>query len=69
MISCTFKASARVGAGVISSDIKIDKVSGWIIEAINKQKIKGEAHIQASPQMPMNMTIPMTMKNETVITQ
>lgn len=55
-------------AGKISSEIKIDKQSGWIIEAHNIQDIEGEAQIQASPQMPMQMTIPMVMKNETVIT-
>jgi len=55
-------------SGVIASEIKIDKESGWIIEAHNVQDIEGEAQIQANPQLPMTMTIPMVMKNETVIT-
>jgi len=54
-------------AGAMSSEIKIDKQSGWIIEAFNIQDIEGEVQVQANPQMPMTMTIPMTMKNETVI--
>jgi hypothetical protein len=55
--------------GAIDSEIKIHKQSGWIIEAKNVQHIEGEAQIQPNPQMPMKMTIPMVMKNETVITQ
>jgi len=55
--------------GAINSEIKIDKQSGWIIEAQNTQDIEGEAQIQPNPQMPMKMTIPMVMKNETRITQ
>jgi len=55
-------------SGTISSEIRIDKQSGWIIEAINQQDIEGEIQIQANPQMPMSMTVPMIMKNETVIT-
>ena len=54
-------------SGQIASKIKIDKQSGWIIEANSTQDIKGNAHIQPSPTMPMAMTIPMTMKNVTVI--
>ena len=54
-------------SGAISSEIKIDKQSGWIIEAHNNQDIAGEVQVQANPKMPMTMTIPMTMKNETVI--
>ena len=53
--------------GVLFSRIKLNKGSGWIIEANSSQDIKGNAHIQASPTMPMAMTIPMIMKNETVI--
>jgi len=53
--------------GAISSEIKIDKQSGWIIEAHNIQDIEGEAQIQPNPQVPMSMSIPMIMKNETVI--
>ncbi len=54
-------------SGQIVSEIRINKQSGWIIEANSSQDIKGDAHIQPSPTMPMAITIPMTMKNETVI--
>jgi len=54
-------------SGVLLSRIKLNKESGWILESQSSQDIKGNAHVQASPTMPMAMTIPMTMKNETVI--
>lgn len=55
-------------SGVLLSRISLNKESGWIIEGHSNQDIEGNAHVQASPTMPMAMTIPMTMKNETVIT-
>ena len=55
--------------GEIASEISIDRNSGWIMEAKIVQDIKGEAQIQPNPQMPMKMTIPMVLKNETVTTQ
>lgn len=50
--------------GVMTSDIRIDKESGWIVEAKINQEIKGDAHIKDNPQIPGGMTIPMTMVNE-----
>ncbi|MGL1885476.1 MAG: DUF6263 family protein [Reichenbachiella sp.] len=50
--------------GTMSSDIKIDKKSGWIIEAIVSQEIKGDTFIKENPQMPNGMKIPVIMKNE-----
>ncbi len=55
-------------SGVLLSRIRLNRESGWIIEGKSTQDIKGNAYVQASPTMPMAMTIPMTMKNETVIT-
>ncbi len=54
-------------SGVLLSRIRLNKESGWIIESHSSQEINGNAHVQVSPTMPMAMTIPMTMKNETVI--
>ncbi len=54
--------------GTMTSEIKVDKKTGWIIEAKMHQEMQGVAHIKENPQMPEGMKIPMTMKNETLIT-
>lgn len=54
--------------GSMISEIKVDKNTGWIIEAKINQEIKGDAYIKENPQMPEGMKIPMTMLNEMVIT-
>jgi len=50
--------------GNMSSEIKVDKTSGWIIEAKINQDIKGDVYIKGNPQMPEGMKIPMVMKND-----
>ena len=55
-------------SGTIASEIKIDKTSGWIIDAKINQEIKGDVYLKENPQMPDGMKIPMTMKNEMTIT-
>lgn len=55
--------------GSMISDIKVDKETGWIIEANIKQEIKGDAFIKENPQMPNGMKIPMTMINEMTINE
>lgn len=50
--------------GVMSSEIKVDKVSGWIIDAKINQDIYGDVYIKGNPQLPEGMKIPMTMKND-----
>ena len=54
--------------GNMSSEIKVDKVSGWIIEAKIKQDIQGDVYIKGNPQMPEGMKIPMVMKNDMTYT-
>lgn len=54
--------------GTMISDIKVDKKTGWILEAKIKQDITGEAQIKGNAQMPDGLTIPMTMKTEIVNT-
>jgi len=54
--------------GTMLSEIKLDKITGWIIEAKITQEIKGDAYIKENPQMPNGMKIPMTMINEMLIT-
>lgn len=56
-------------AGTMTSDIKIDKKSGWTINATINQSMKGTAYIKDNPQLPGGMTIPMIMNNEMTITE
>ncbi|MBB6612866.1 hypothetical protein H7F15_17625 [Pontibacter sp. Tf4] len=49
------------------SEIKVDKKTGWILEAKINQNMKGDAHIKDNPQLPGGMTIPMTIESETTI--
>lgn len=53
--------------GSMISEIKVDRNTGWIIEALINQEIKGDAYLKENPQMPDGMKIPMTMINEMVI--
>jgi len=53
--------------GSMISEIKVDKETGWIIEANINQEIKGDAYIKGNPQLPNGMKIPMIMKNEMTI--
>jgi hypothetical protein len=54
--------------GSMQSEIKVDRKTGWIIEAKINQEIKGDAYIKENPQVPNGMKIPMTMIHETLIT-
>ncbi len=54
--------------GSMVSEIKVDKSTGWIIEATINQKIEGDTYIKENPQLPNGMKIPMTMINDMVIT-
>lgn len=54
--------------GNMLSEIKVDKITGWIIEANISQNISGDVYIKSNPQMPNGMKIPMVMKNETIFT-
>jgi hypothetical protein len=54
--------------GSMVSEIKVDKTTGWILEAKINQEIKGVAYIKENPQIPNGLKIPMTMINEMVIT-
>ncbi|HEX2936037.1 MAG TPA: DUF6263 family protein [Bacteroidales bacterium] len=53
--------------GAMTSDIKIDKKTGWTMDAVISQSLKGTAIIKDNPQMPGGMAIPMTMNNEMTI--
>jgi hypothetical protein len=54
--------------GTMSSDIKISRNTGWMSDAKTSQIITGNSQIKDNPSFPGGMIIPMTMKNELVIT-
>ncbi len=54
--------------GTLVSKIKINKESGWIVEANITQELKGTTEIKGNAQMPDGMSIPMVMKNDMTIT-
>jgi hypothetical protein len=55
-------------AGTITSDIKADKASGWIMEAKLKQNITGTLQIMDNPKVPGGMTVPMTIHTDIITT-
>jgi len=54
--------------GTVISDIRVDKVTGWITESHVKQDLSGTVSIKDNQQVPGGVTFPMTMSAETVIT-
>ena len=54
--------------GTMVSDVKADKVTGWITESKIKQNISGTVSIKDNPDTPGGITFPMSMIGETVIT-
>ncbi|MDQ2180823.1 DUF6263 family protein [Marinifilum sp. D714] len=54
--------------GNLTSDIKVDRKTGWIIDATIVQNLSGNTELKASEQMPEGMNIPMTVKSKSVIT-
>ena len=54
-------------SGSMTSEIKVNKETGWIEEANIRQQIEGNAYIKGNPQAPEGMKIPMVLNNELVI--
>lgn len=54
--------------GNMVSEIKIDPKTGWTIEAKINQNLSGDTVVKPNAQLPDGMTIPMSMKTESVIT-
>lgn len=54
--------------GTMTSDVKADRVTGWITESKIKQSIGGTVAIKDNPDAPGGATFPMSMVSETVIT-
>lgn len=55
-------------SGKYNSSIKVDKTTGWVMEALFKQEMKGNTYVKASDSMPEAMTIPMEIKSTTTVT-
>ncbi len=54
--------------GDMTSQIKVDKTSGWIMEAKIKQVLKGDVYIKTSPDATDDMKMTMDMKNDITFT-
>jgi hypothetical protein len=53
--------------GSMKSVIKVDKSTGWIIEASINQEIRGDSYLKENPQFPKGMKIPMTIITDMTI--
>jgi hypothetical protein len=54
--------------GTMSSDIKVDIKTGWVITAAITQQMSGEAVVKDNPKIPGGITIPMSFVNEISLT-
>jgi hypothetical protein len=54
--------------GTMTSTIKIDKKTGWVIDSKTIQVMSGTAEIKDNPKMPGGMIIPMKSETEMTIT-
>lgn len=54
--------------GTMTSSYKVNKKSGWIVDAKISQTMKGTAFIKDNPKLPGGMAIPMTVDNKMTIT-
>lgn len=55
-------------SGTMSSTIKIDPKTHWIMEATISQDLSGEVEIKDNPMAPGGMTFPMTFKQQMKVT-
>ena len=54
--------------GTREGEVKVEVETGWMQSGTFTDNIVGSISLEASPQMPNGMTIPMEMNNETTIT-
>jgi len=55
--------------GTILSDIKLDKESGWIIDAKIIQKMQASAFIKENSQLPSGMQLKLNTTSETIVSK
>ena len=53
--------------GTMTSEIKVNRETGWVIESNITQSLKGSADVKDNPQVPGGMSIPMTIDIQTKI--
>lgn len=54
-------------SGTMTSDIKINKETGWVIETTINQNLSGMVDVKPSDQLPDGMELPMKITSETII--
>lgn len=54
--------------GDMTSDLKIDKKTGWVMSGTTKQSFEGKISMAGNDQMPEGMEIPMSMTMTTIYT-
>lgn len=54
--------------GTMTSTIKVDKNTGWIIDSTINQEITGDIYIKENPKIPNGMEFPIRMQNNMIIT-
>jgi hypothetical protein len=54
--------------GTSTNELKVDKATGWVLEAKINQSINGDVQIKDNPKVPGGMTIPMTLTTDQIIT-
>ena len=54
-------------SGTMSGTSEIDESTGWLIKSTAAQKFTGAIKISASQQIPIEMTVPMTMESTVII--
>ena len=55
--------------GTILSEVKIDRSTGWVLEAKMDQDFTGKASLDKTEQMPDGLAIPTTIKNTLIFTK
>ena len=55
--------------GTYSSLIKIDKATGWVVNAKVSHEVAGNATIEKSTELPAGMVVPVTIKGDLIYTE
>ena len=55
--------------GTVTSEIKIDRKTGWVLDSRVNQSMSGDVRVKDNPQLPGGLIIPMTMDSETIASE
>jgi hypothetical protein len=53
--------------GSVTSDLKLDKNTGWVIEAKTNRFVKGTIEVQNGPKTPGGLSVPMSVGSNTTL--